>query len=124
MNKTKILLAEDDAFLARVYESFFIDEGYEIMRVANGRETLEALNSEAPGVLILDLLMPEMSGFDVLEARRNSAALLQVPVIVLTSMEDVATIARVKELGANDYFDKNTTELEPLLAKVRQYTTV
>lgn len=123
MEKTKILLAEDDAFLARVYESFLVDEGYQVTRVADGKQALQLLQTDSPALLVLDLLMPEVSGFDVLEARKKNAAIGQIPVIVLTSMEDATTIARVQELGADDYFDKNTTELEPLLAKIRQYTT-
>ncbi len=118
--KQKILIAEDNETLSDIYESMLKKEGYEVHVEANGADALEHIESFRPDLIVLDLNMPKMDGFEFLDHRKSNADLSAIPVIVLTGVGRDEDIQRVKDLGANWYFDKKTVELEPLLSKVQE----
>lgn len=116
-----ILLAEDDTFLAKIYTSLLKEEGYEVTRVKNGKEALEAMQEEKPKVLLLDMLMPKKDGFAVLEEMQGDSALKKIPVIVLSSLEQESDIKKAMSLGAKDYFTKSAMDTSDLAKKVKKY---
>ncbi|MFO1296499.1 MAG: response regulator [Rubrivivax sp.] len=112
----RLLVADDNKvnrlLLARGLEL----QGHQVTTVADGREALARLNAEAFDLLLLDLEMPEMDGFALLEALRADERLREVPVIVTSSLEGVAQVVRCIELGADDYLHK---PVNPTLLKAR-----
>jgi len=113
---SRLLVADDNKvnrlLLCRSLELM----GHDVASVDNGRSALERLRSERFDLLLLDLEMPEMDGFSLLEQRIVEPALREVPVIVTSSLEGVAQVARCIELGADDYLHK---PVNPLLLKAR-----
>lgn len=83
--RERIVIAEDDASMRRLMVRTLTGDGYEVVEAIDGRETLEALRRNHTALLILDLVMPEISGWDVLDARSNEATLRNVPVIVVSA---------------------------------------
>ena len=116
LRASRLLVADDNKvnrlLLCRSLELM----GHEVASADNGRSALEKLRSERFDLLLLDLEMPEMDGFDVLEQRAADRALHEVPVIVTSSLEGAAQVARCIELGADDYLHK---PVNPVLLKAR-----
>ena len=109
-NKT-ILLVEDDVTLARILGSKLEMAGHQVNQARTGTEALSALKTAVPDLVILDLLLPEYSGLEVLEQIRTGLNLPDLPVIVLTVLPEEAAYIKARELGAVDYIIK--TERTP-----------
>lgn len=116
MVKADILIAEDDAVLRDVYLKKFTISGYEIRTVENGEEALQAIGLKIPDILIVDLHMPGLDGFGVLE--KFPKAERTFPVIVLTNFGDEQNKQRALQLGADDYFIKSEMTIKSLVEMV------
>jgi DNA-binding response OmpR family regulator len=111
----KLLVVDDEERLLSLLESYFTQEGFQVLTAADGREALEVAGREAPELIILDLMMPEMDGFEFMRAHRKTHS---TPIIMLTAkVEDDDKIVGL-ELGADDYVTKPFRPRE-LLARVR-----
>ena len=119
--RSRLLVADDNKvnrlLLCRSLELM----GHDVASVDNGRSALGKLRTERFDLLLLDLEMPELDGFGLLEQRAADAALREVPVIVTSSLEGVAAVARCIELGADDYLHK---PVNPVLLKARVAATL
>jgi len=106
--KIKILLIEDDPFLLNMYSTKFELEGFDIIAANNGKDGLKNIFDFHPDVVLLDLLMPKMNGFEVLEniKKSNSEDIKKIPIILLTNLNQEEDIKRGMELGAVDYLIK------------------
>jgi DNA-binding response OmpR family regulator len=93
-------------------------EGYEVLEGENGRQALEIAHRERPDLLIVDLMMPAMDGYQAIERIRRDISLSTLPVVVLTAQDGPGIEARVLELGADDYLIK-PFEPQVLLSRVR-----
>ncbi|MDD5751111.1 MAG: response regulator [Candidatus Peribacteraceae bacterium] len=114
--KANILVAEDDAVLRDVYVKKFSLAGFELRAAKNGQEAVEAIGKQTPDLLILDLNMPVLDGFAVLEKfPRDQRAF---PIIVLTNFGDTRNKERGVQLGADDFFVKSEMTIKSLLEKV------
>lgn len=112
---SKILIIEDEEKIARFIELELSHEGYETDKAYNGREGLEKIEEGGCDLVILDIMLPELSGIEVLRrARRNS----DVPVILLTARDSVTDKVSGLDMGANDYITKPFA-IEELLARIR-----
>ena len=111
-----ILIAEDDAVLRDVYLKKFTIGGYNIRTVENGQKALDAIKEKQPDILIIDLNMPVLDGFGVLEQFPRDKRTF--PVIVLTNFGDEQSKQRGEELGADDYFIKSDMTIKTLLEMV------
>ena len=80
-----ILIVDDDRNIRKMLNVYLRRTGYELKEAANGREALEAMRSDEPSLVLLDLMMPEVSGWDVLDERAKEADLQKIPVIVITA---------------------------------------
>jgi len=120
---TKVLLVEDDQILARLYQTKFQKEGFEIQLAYDGQEGLDKLKSFEPNIIILDLIMPRVDGFGFLEKFRADAVLSKknIPVLVLSNLGQDSDIKRAQELGAVDYFVKADISLGQMIEKVKKY---
>ncbi len=111
-----ILVVEDDPINRILLTTCLSQEGYTIRAAENGRQALDLLDREPFDLLLLDLLMPEMDGFEVLEWLKARPGLQHLPVIVVSAEEDMKSIAKCIEMGANDYISK---PCEPVLLRTR-----
>lgn len=115
----RILVAEDDDITATILGHRLAKEGFEVARFANGRDAYNAAMDETPGLVILDVKMPGMDGFEVLERLRKTPAYARVPIVILSSMGSEADVVRGFELGADDYILKPFSPAE-LIARARR----
>ena len=113
-----ILIAEDDQFLRDVFTKELSKAGYSVQCAENGEEALAVLSDRKPAAILLDILMPKVDGFHVLESCKNNPALADIPVIMLTSLGQEEDIRRAKELGAEGYFMKAEMDLDLLVSMV------
>lgn len=121
--KKRILVAEDDAFLARAYEGKLTRLGYEVMIVADGEATLAAMETFNPNLLVLDIMMPKVNGFEVLTKLRQNPMWIALPVIVATNLGQPEDEAKAKELKADYYVVKTDISLSDLTAKIASFLT-
>ncbi|MDD5040790.1 MAG: response regulator [Candidatus Peribacteraceae bacterium] len=116
MSTPNILIAEDDAVLREVYVKKFSIAGFKIRAVENGQEAVQEIEKEKPDIVILDLNMPVMDGFAVLE--RFPRASRGFPIVVLSNFGDTKNKERGLGLGADDFFIKSEMTIKTLLEKV------
>ncbi len=111
------ILVVDDLPTNRLKLSFGLkQQGHTLKEAENGRQALEMLRAERFDLVLLDILMPEMDGYDVLSVMKQDAALRNVPVIVISAQDELESVVRGIELGAEDYLPKS---FEPVLLKAR-----
>ena len=119
--KKKILLVEDDTALAAVYRSRLELEGFEIREVNNGEDALSAAVSFRPDLILLDAMMPKISGFDVLDILRNTPETTNIRVIMLTALSQPKDKERAEQLGVDDYLVKSQVVIGDVVARVRHH---
>ena len=110
--KARVLVAEDDEISATILLHRLQKEGLDVVRYDNGQEAYEHALEETPNLVILDVKMPGMDGFDVLERLRRTPSYSTVPIILLTSMGSEADVVRGLQLGADDYILKPFSPVE------------
>lgn len=106
MPKQKILLTEDDGFLASIYAQKLELEEYEVTLATNGEDGLKLAQKDHPDLILMDLLMPKMDGFEMLEKLKGDAGLKDIPVLVLTNLGQKEDVERCLKLGAAGYIIK------------------
>jgi DNA-binding response OmpR family regulator len=116
---TKILIGEDESFIASLYKLELERHGVQVTIAANGQEVLDAMEKETFDVLLLDLIMPGVDGFEVLE--RLQARKSQVPVLVLTNLSQAVDQNKCRELGAKDYIVKVDIDAPDVWKKIQKW---
>ena len=111
----KILLVEDDNNLREIYEARLQAEGYQIVSANDGESALVVAKSEKPDLIISDVMMPKISGFEMLDILRNTDELRDVKVIMLTALGQADDQARANKLGADRYLVKSQVTLEDIV---------
>jgi len=114
---TKILIIEDDAAISSGLQLAIENEGYEAICADDGDTGLYCARTEAPDLIILDIMMPYLNGFEVVTELRRQGN--QVPILILSAREEVRDKVRGLDLGANDYMTK-PFDLDELLARIRR----
>jgi DNA-binding response OmpR family regulator len=114
----RILLVEDEDFLRRILKLRLTAEGYEVTDVDSGEAAWEALKVSVPHLIILDLYLPQMNGFELLQRLKAHAALSQVAVLILSGLGQDADIRKGLELGASEYVIKTKLKPTEFLEKV------
>lgn len=117
--KKKILLVEDDTALAAVYKSRLELEGFEIREVNNGEQALSATVEFKPDLILLDAMMPKISGFDVLDILRNTPETTNIRVIMLTALSQPKDKERAESLGVDDYLVKSQVVIGDVVERVK-----
>lgn len=117
--KKKILLVEDDEALAEVYKSRLEIEGFETQWVENGELALTAAMTFKPDLILLDAMMPKISGFDVLDILRNTPETNNIHVIMLTALSQPKDKERAESLGVDDYLVKSQVVIGDVIERVR-----
>lgn len=117
----RILLVEDDDALANVYNTRLQAEGFDTRRVNNGEEALAAALNYHPDLVLLDVMMPKVSGFDVLDILRHTPETANLKVIMLTALSQDSDKARAESLGVDDYLVKSQVVIADVIDKIRQH---
>lgn len=104
--KIKIAIIEDDMAIVQMYRMKFEHEGYEVATAADGAGGLELIDSFDPDIILLDLMMPNMNGLEMLQKLRSQSKGQNAKVVVLTNMGDTETATRVYKMAADDYIVK------------------
>lgn len=122
IQKKKILLVDDDPLIVRMYERKLAKEGFAVTLAPNGEEGLKAIESGRPDVILLDVLMPKMNGWEMLKKLKGNPKTADIPVITLTSLGDrPEDIQKFKDLGVKEYLVKSQIELKDLVAAIKKY---
>lgn len=116
----KILFVEDDVVLLEVLQRFLIDAGYEIAIAKDGVDALEKLKKEKPDLVLLDILLPRLDGFEVLKAMKAEKETSDIPVIILSNYGSPEDIKKGLELGALKYLVKASIAPEEIVRHIQQ----
>lgn len=117
--KKRILLVEDDTALAKVYISRLELEGFDVKHVDNGEQALAAAIAFKPDLILLDVMMPKITGFDVLDIIRNTPETMNDRVMMLTALGQEKDKQRAVELGADDYMVKSQVVIGDVVARIK-----
>ena len=120
-HKRKILLVEDDTALASVYRSRLELEGFDVCEANNGEDALSLAVSEHPDLVLLDVMMPKISGFDVLDILLNTPETTNIRVIMLTALSQPKDKERAEQLGVDDYLVKSQVVIDDVIERVRHH---
>ena len=119
-NKTiKILIAEDDPFLSKIMSNRLREEGYDVDTVGDGEEAIEKIRNDGYDLVMLDLIMPIKTGFEVLQGLKESD--VRIPVLVFTNLAQDEDKKEVLELGAKGYYVKSDIAMDELVTTIKQF---
>jgi len=111
-----VLVVEDDPINREILERHLTRQGYQVLMAKGGRQALDMLAAARVDVVLLDIVMPEMDGYETLGRLRSDPELADIPVIVLSALEDLESVVRCIEIGAEDYIQK---PFNPVLLNAR-----
>ena len=115
-----ILLVEDERLLRKAAENALRQRGFRVLTAANGDEALRTAAAEIPDLVLLDLVMPGLPGYQVLRALKNNDATAAIPVVILTNLGRDADVQRALDAGAVAYAIKSNLALKELVALIRR----
>ena len=121
MAENKILLVEDDEALAQMYMMRLQAEGFGVEHVANGEDALSAAIKFKPDLILLDAMMPKISGFDVLDILRNTPETANMRIIMLTALSQPKDKERAESLGVDDYLVKSQVVVADVIERIRYH---
>jgi DNA-binding response OmpR family regulator len=120
-NNKKILLVEDDDGLASVYQTRLEAEGFTTRRVPNGEDALAAAIDFRPDLILLDVMMPKVSGFDVLDILRNTPETANMRIIMLTALSQESDKQRAESLGVDEYLVKSQVVIADVVERIKHH---
>ena len=123
LNK-KILLVEDDDGLASVYQTRLEAEGFSVKRVPNGEDALASAMEFRPDLILLDAMMPKVSGFDVLDILRNTPETANMRIIMLTALSQDTDKQRAESLGVDEYLVKSQVVIADVVERIKHHLNV
>jgi DNA-binding response OmpR family regulator len=123
----KILLVEDDPFLSSLLKNRLQKEGFEVIHARDGEEAITALRTTPVHLVLLDIILPKRSGFEVMEEIRTDGQVkLQnsnLPIIIISNLGQAEDMEKGKELGAIEYFVKAKTSIDDLVGRVKDFVS-
>lgn len=117
----KILLIEDDMLLRNMYAIRLVAESYDITTANDGEEGLAKAITESPDLILSDIMMPHVSGFEMIRVLKETPATADIPVIFLTALSDPEGKKKSIELGADEYFVKSEVTIDQLAVEVHKF---
>lgn len=117
----KILLVEDDDGLANVYMARLEAEGLDVKRVADGEDALAVAVDYKPNLILLDIMMPKVSGYDVLDILRNTPETANIKIIMLTALGQDTDKEKADKLGADDYLVKSQVVIADVVDRIKTH---
>jgi CheY-like chemotaxis protein len=119
----RILIADDNQQNRELLEAYLADEGHEILMSADGRETLDKTRQEQPDLVLLDIMMPKLSGYEVCQQIKQDPQTRDIPVLVVTALKEMGDIEKAVAAGADDFLTKPVHRIE-LKTRVRSLLRV
>jgi DNA-binding response OmpR family regulator len=116
----KILFIEDESALQKTFGEILKQEGHEMISALDGEIGLRLAKTQKPDLILLDLILPKVHGFEVLKKLKEDEATKDIPVIVLTNLEGIGDVDKAIELGATTYLVKAQYSLEEVLEKIKK----
>jgi len=124
MDRKRILLVEDDTSLADVYQARLELEGFDVRQVNNGEDALSVALDFHPDLVLLDAMMPKISGFDVLDILRNTPETTNIRVVMLTALSQPKDKERAENLGVDEYMVKSQVVIGDVVDRVKYHLGV
>lgn len=115
----KVLVVEDDTLLKDMLGQQLVKDGWEVMHATEGAQALNLAETEQPSVILLDLLLPGMSGFEILESLKGKDTTKGIPVVILSNLGQQEDIDKGLKMGAADFMIKSNFTLDEVSAKVK-----
>lgn len=119
--RKRILMVEDDDALANVYMVRLQAENFDVRRVSNGEDALAAATEYRPNLILLDVMMPEVDGFDVLDILRNTPSIANIKIVMLTALSQQSDKDRAEKLGADDYLVKSQVVIADVIERIKHH---
>ncbi len=119
----RILIADDNEQNRELLEAYLSDEGHEIVMSEDGQQTVEMAMSEQPDLILLDIMMPKLSGYEVCQKLRENSSTANIPILMVTALKEMGDIEKAVAAGADDFLTKPVHRLE-LKTRVRSLLRV
>ena len=119
----KIMVIEDDRFLSSLIKARLEKDGFIVTQAFDGEEAIQALKEKKPNLIILDLIMPKVTGFEVLQMVSITPGFEKVPVVILSNLAQESDIEKARQLGAKEYFVKVKISIDDLIGKIKVLVT-
>ena len=116
----KVLIVEDDRAIRRAME-FQIGQKYAVVTADNGEEGLAQAASQKPDLILLDLIMPKMGGFEALKQLKEDPVTKNIPVIIFSNLSQETDVEQAKKMGAVDFYVKSDLSIDELMEKIDKY---
>lgn len=117
----KVLIIEDDSLIVKVYSTRLKADGHQVFSAGDGEEGLALAKKEVPGVILLDIMMPKISGLEVLAELKKSPATAKIPVLVYSNLAKEEEVTKAKSLGAREFIVKADLTPHQVVAKLESY---
>ncbi|MEK7626871.1 MAG: response regulator [Patescibacteria group bacterium] len=117
----KILLVEDEPMLSNLLRQRLEKENFKVTAAHDGNEAIKFLKQEKPDLILLDIILPKMSGFEIMEIMKSDPTLQAAPVVVVSNLGQDSDIERGQSLGAIGYFIKANLSIEDLVSKIKEF---
>ena len=105
-NRYKILIVDDESFGRQLLEAVLLGENYDLLFAEDGQKAINCIHEFLPDLVLLDVMMPEMDGFEVCQKIRSIDQMKNLPVILITALDDSDSIRKGQKVGASDYISK------------------
>ena len=116
----KILLIEDEKVITELLSDRILREGYEVIVADNGEDGLRKIKENKPDLILLDIIMPKMDGFEVMEEKNKDPELRNIPVVIVSNSGQPVELDRAKELGAKDWLIKTEFDPQEVIEKIKK----
>ena len=116
----KVLFVEDESALQKALTDILTRAGYKVISALDGEIGLRLAKSEKPDLILLDIILPRLDGFEVLKRLKENPGLKEIPVIVLTNLERIEDVEKAIELGAKTYLVKTQYTIEEVIEKIKK----
>jgi len=117
----KILIVEDEEIIYSLLQKKLSQEGYEVRVAKDGQEGIDKMKEQKPDLVLMDIIMPRKSGFEVMEEMQKDEELRTVPIVVISNSGQPVELDRAKELGAIDWLVKTEFDPQEVIEKVRKH---
>jgi two-component system, OmpR family, phosphate regulon response regulator PhoB len=115
----KIMVIEDDRFLSSLIKARLEKDGFGVIQAFDGEEAITVLKTEKPNLIMLDLIMPKVTGFEVLQTISIMPGFEHVPVVILSNLAQDSDIEKARQLGAREYFVKVKISIDDLISRIK-----
>ena len=123
ISSSRVLIADDIQQNRELLEAYLADEGYEIIMASDGQQTMQLVEQQQPDLILLDIMMPRMSGYEVCSQIKADPAKRSIPVLVVTALNEAGDIEKAVNAGCDDFLTKPVNRLE-LRTRVRSLLRV